>query len=295
MRKLEIAGIRRDIRFSPNHVTNDAYIFTATAEELRKMGCEVVEYTEREFVNEEIIHPVVFNMARDRHTIRKLQKLEDAGTLVINSGYGIENCTREKMTRLLLSNKVPYPESLIEKTTKDPTHDMQLLGFSEFWIKRGDFQAIQQSDVAFVKDIKEAKNILKEYASRGIKTAVINKHLQGDLVKFYGVQGTDFFFWFYPAQNNHSKFGLEKINGTPKGITFPLNELKKICSQAAQVLNVSIYGGDCVICEHDKSIKIIDFNDWPSFAPCRDEAAKSIAQIIYEAAKKHQAATLLAI
>ena len=58
------------------------------------------------------------------------------------------------MTRLLLSNKVPYPESLIEKTTKDPTHDMQLLGFSEFWIKRGDFQAIQQSDVAFVKDIK---------------------------------------------------------------------------------------------------------------------------------------------
>lgn len=295
MRDLRIAGVRRDSRFSPNHIDNDAYIFSSTADELRELGCEVIEYTEKEFVNNDIDQPVVFNMARDWHTVRKLQRLEDSGRLILNSGYGIENCTREKMTKLLLSNRVPHPESLIEKTTTDPTHDMQLLGKSEFWIKRGDFQAMQRSDVSFVRNIEEAKSVLREYASRGIKTAVINEHLQGDLVKFYGVLDTDFFHWFYPGDYNHSKFGLEKINGTPKGIHFDPQDLKKICSQAAQVLGVRIYGGDCVIDEHDKCIKIIDFNDWPSFAPCRDRAAESIAGMIYAAAKKQQAAALLAI
>ena len=46
--------------------------------------------------------------------------------------------------------------------------------------------------------------------------------------------------------------------------------------KAADMLNVPVYGGDCVVSE-DGSIRIIDFNDWPSFAPCRDEAAFYIA------------------
>ena len=41
-------------------------------------------------------------MVRDWKSIHKLQALEDRGYCVVNSGYGIENCTREKMTRLLL-------------------------------------------------------------------------------------------------------------------------------------------------------------------------------------------------
>ena len=42
------------------------------------------------------------------------------------------------------------------------------------------------------------------------------------------------------------------------------------------MLNVPVYGGDCVVSE-DGSIRIIDFNDWPSFAPCREEAGFYIA------------------
>ena len=33
-------------------------------------------------------------------------------------------------------------------------------------------------------------------------------------------------------------------------------------------------GGDCIVAP-DGQIRIIDFNDWPSFAPCRTEAAPS--------------------
>ncbi len=42
--------------------------------------------------------------------------------------------------------------------------------------------------------------MLQEFFLRGIKRAVINRHLDGDLIKFYGVAGTDFFYWFYPSR-----------------------------------------------------------------------------------------------
>jgi len=278
-KNITIAGVKRDTRFSPNHIDNDALIFALTANSLRNRGYEVTEYTESEFAASEIAEPVIFNMARDRYTIRKLQELENEGRLVFNSGYGIENCTREKMTRILLSHQVPHPESVITKTID--THHLQLFaGSEEMWVKRGDFQAVQSNDVIFVRNADEARLVLNEYASRGIETAVINKHLKGDLIKFYGVSGGDFFHWFYPTETNHSKFGLEKINGKPEGIAFCEYELKRTCSQAADALGVHIYGGDCVVCENDGSIKIIDFNDWPSFAPCRNDAAPHIAAAI---------------
>ena len=295
MKSIKIAGIKRDTRFSPNHIDNDAYIFSSTANLLREKGYEVAEYTEAEFVASDIRQPVIFNMVRDRLAIRKLQELENNGALVINSGYGIENCTREKMTRLLISNQVPHPESIIVKTTGFDADLRFVEAHKEVWIKRGDFQPMQSSDVSFSRDAEEAKAVLNEYASRGIETAVINKHLRGDLVKFYGVAGSDFFYWFYPTGCDYSKFGLEKINGKPRNIFFDEQELKHICNQAAEALNVHIYGGDCVICEQDKSIRIIDFNDWPSFAPCRDEAARHIAAAIHSAVLKHQTLLTAAI
>ena len=132
----------------------------------------------------------------------------------------------------------------------------------------GDFHAIHREDVTYVRNPEEAKSILKEYAIRGIPSAVINEHLVGDLVKFYGVAGTDFFYWFYPSNMHHSKFGLEVINGTAKGIPFDEAQLRLLCHKAAEVLSIHIYGGDCIVSE-DGVMRIIDFNDWPSFAPCR--------------------------
>ena len=99
----KVAGIRRENRFSPNHVGNDAAIFSLTAEYLHHMGCTVNEYIESDLLVRDIDANIVFNMARERQMVRKLQRMEDEGCKVINSGYGIENCTREKMTRLLLS------------------------------------------------------------------------------------------------------------------------------------------------------------------------------------------------
>ncbi|MDE5705166.1 hypothetical protein [Muribaculum sp.] len=286
MAEINIAGIMRAGAYSPNHIGNDAAIFNAVAEQLRKRGCIVNIYSEEQFNNGQVHEPVIINMCREMKSIQRLQKLEDEGVLVINSGYGIENCTRERMTRILVGSNIPYPESLIVNTDESVKGALKNAGFSQCWIKRGDFHAMHKEDVSYVRHPEEAQEVLQEYFLRGIKRAVINRHLVGDLIKFYGVQGTPFFFWFYPFDEGHSKYGHEAINGKSKGIEFDRQHMRDICQRASEVLDVKIYGGDCIV-SPDGDIRIIDFNDWPSFAPCRQEAAPYIAKCILTTIKDH--------
>lgn len=272
--------------YSPNHIGNDAAIFNATAEQLRKRGCEVNIYSEDQFIAGEVKEDIILNMCREQKSIAFLQKLEDEGRFIINSGYGIENCTRERMTRILLGSNIPYPESLIVNTNEVVKTALKKSNFSSCWIKRGDFHAMHKEDVSYCRHVEEAQEVLQEYFFRGIKRAVINKHLVGDLIKFYGVYGTPYFYWFYPFDVGHSKYGYEAINGKSQGIEFDLKKLKDICNAASEALDVKIYGGDCII-SPEGNISIIDFNDWPSFAPCRNEAAPHIAKCVISAVKNH--------
>lgn len=285
MAEIKIAGVMRAGAYSPNHIGNDAAIFNAAAEQLRKRGCEVNIYNEENFQETEIEEPIILNMCREQASIAKLQTLEDEGRLVINSGYGIENCTRERMTRILLGNKVPYPESLIVNTNESVIADLKDAGFSKCWIKRGDFHAMHKEDVSYCRHPEEAQEVLHEYFYRGIKRAVINRHLVGDLIKFYGVSGQPFFYWFYPFDEGHSKYGYEAVNGKSRGLHFDEEGLKMMCQRASDILDVKIYGGDCIV-DPDGTVRIIDFNDWPSFAPCRQEAAPWIAKCVLAAIKK---------
>ncbi|WP_287211898.1 hypothetical protein [Muribaculum sp.] len=284
MAEITIAGIMRAGAYSPNHIGNDAAIFNAVADNLRKRGCIVNIYSEEQFLNGNVEEQIIVNMCREIKSIHKLQKLEDEGRIIINSGYGIENCTRERMTRILVGSGIPYPESLIVNTNECVLEALRSSGFEQCWIKRGDFHAMHKEDVSYVRHAEEAQEVVQEYFLRGIKRAVINRHLVGDLVKFYGVQDTPFFFWFYPFDAGHSKYGHEAINGKSQGIEFSKDRLREICQHASEVLDVKIYGGDCIISPQG-DISIIDFNDWPSFAPCRKEAAPHIAKCILSAVK----------
>ena len=73
---------------------------------------------------------------------------------------------------------------------------------------------------------------------------------------------------------------LEAINGETRGYPFDVKKLKAYSDRASEVLDVPVYGGDCVVSSSGE-IRIIDFNDWPSFARCREEAGKKIAECIY--------------
>ncbi len=279
MAEFSIAGVMRAGAYSPNHIGNDAAIFNAVCDNLRKRGSEVRIYSEEQFNAGQVREHIIINMCREQESIRHLQERQDAGDIVINSGYGIENCGRERMTRMLLAADVPYPESLMVNTNESVLSRLEKAGFTRCWIKRGDHHAMHKEDVSYVRHIEEAQEILQEYFLRGIRRAVINRHLDGDLIKFYGVVGSPFFYWFYPFDEGHSKYGYEAINGKSQGIPFNLDELKDICNRAADALDVMIYGGDCIV-SPDGRMSIIDFNDWPSFAPCRAEAAPYIAKAI---------------
>lgn len=286
MSEIKIAGVMRAGAYSPNNIGNDAAIFNAVAEQLRKRGCEVHVYSEEQFVAADIEEDVIINMCREQASIQKLQQLEDAGKLVINSGYGIENCTRERMTRILLANGINYPDSVIVNTNEDVRPELEKAGFGACWIKRGDFHAMHKEDVSYCRHIEEAQDVLHEYFYRGIGRAVINRHLVGDLIKFYGVSGQPFFYWFYPFDEGHSKYGHEIVNGKSQGLPFDLEGLKQMCQRASEIMDVKIYGGDCIV-DVDGTVRIIDFNDWPSFAPCRAEAAPAIAKCVLKAIKSH--------
>ncbi|MFT4223690.1 ATP-grasp domain-containing protein [Dysgonomonas sp.] len=279
MSKPRIAGVKRNTKYSPNHIGNDGMIFNLTAENLRRMGYEVSEYTEAELILMGEQEKYLFNMAREKSTLNYLKQIENNGAIVINSGFGVENCSRAAMTRLLIENGIPHPASIIVDVTEDPTDKLKQMDADAFWIKRGDSHTIHREDVTYARNIAEAKSILQEFAFRDIPNAVINEHLVGDLVKFYGVADTGFFYWFYPFDLSLTKFGLEAVNGSAKEFPFNVEALKKACDKAGEILDVKVYGGDCVV-DSNGDFKIIDFNDWPSFAPCRDEAAPYIAECI---------------
>ena len=279
MQKPTITGITRSSVFSPNHIGNDAAIFNGVAGYIREKGYPVTVYTEQEFLSLSENPVYAFTMLRDPAAIKRMQQWELAGCRCVNSAFGIESTGRECMTKLLMANQIPYPESIIAQTSEQVIALLEARGFTSCWIKRSDFHAIHREDVAYARHPEEVQSLLTEYALRDIDRVVINKHLEGDLVKFYGVADTPFFYRFYPNENSHSKFGWEKINGNSRAIPFDVQKLQELCSQAAEVLNLLVFGGDCIV-STDGIIRIIDFNDWPSFAPCRTEAIPVIGERI---------------
>ena len=111
MRSLIFAGIQRYSLFSPYHVGNDAAIFSAVAQYLKENGHHANMYSEQEFLTNSLKgEKYIFTMMRSKASVRKLQKLEEKEDCYAdNSGHGIENCSRERKTTLLLENPNSLP------------------------------------------------------------------------------------------------------------------------------------------------------------------------------------------
>ena len=281
MKSLSVIGISRGARFSPNLMNSDAAIFNLVTQELEQKGWQITTYSEDILLENKVNADIIYTMARDMRTIERLLQLEEQGTLVVNAAKGLKNCIRRPLTELFIQHRIPYPDSLIWPTDQSFDKD-----FFPCWFKRGDSSAMVKEDVCFVDSKEQANMQLSQFRERGVDSVVVNKHLKGDLVKFYGVRHVGFFDWEYSMPDKHSKFGLEQINGVSVGYKFKEDELIKWSDEAAKVLGITIYGGDCVVAA-DGSFKIIDFNDWPSFSRCRERAGKAIADSIYYLAKEH--------
>lgn len=281
----KIAAITRAGIYSPNHIGNDTAIMNLVAEQLRKRGCDVSIYSEEQLIQGFVNEDIIINMCRERESILELQKKENEGCLVVNSGYGIENCIRERLSRILMGSNIPYPETITVNTDEGVKDILQKMKYGRCWVKRADCHTKHKEDISFVRHAEEAQEVLQEYFLRGIKKATISRHQTGDLVKFYGVVGSPFFYSFFPMRSEQGKYGLESVKES-KGKIFNTEQLRMLCDRVADLLDVKIYGGDCIITS-DGELKIIDFKDWPSFAPCRTEAAPHIAKAIMSMIKEY--------
>lgn len=278
---MAVLAIKRKEQYSPNHVGNDGAILEAVCRQLSDAGQEVEICDEASFITRQHIQQdFIINMGRSNACLLKLQEATDNGKQVINSAKGVRQCFRKNMTLELLAAGIPYPASYVVNTAADISETLAKMSSSTIWIKRGDFHAINREDVSFASSIEEAKSIVKEFALRDIHEAVLSEHLVGDLLKFYAVRGTDFFYWFYPYEHNHHKYAIyETINGGTLHYPFQVETLMKIAEDAAEQLGVYIYGGDAIVSPNG-DLHIIDLNDWPSFAPCRSAASDAIAAFL---------------
>lgn len=277
MAQIKIAAVMRAGAFSPNHIGNDASILSGVAEQLRRRGCEVNVYSEEQLNIGAVTEDVVINMCREQRSLATLEEMQRRGVIVVNSPAGIANCVRERQTRILIGSNIPFPDSVITKTDVVVREELRRRGIEKCWVKRGDNYAMHKEDVSYVRTPDEAQEALQEYFLRGISRAVITRHVKGDIVKFYGVLDSPFFYWFFPYDPDH--VAGESDNGDFE------TRLKEVCITAARELNVMVYGGDAVV-DASGNITLIDFNDWPSFAPCRAQASTAIAKAVIAMIKK---------
>lgn len=272
----KVTGILRASEFSPN--SNDRKIMECVAVLLEMHGNEVSLVDENTFATHPGDSSVYFSMARSNAALDVLEMLQEKRKCkVVNRPCGVRRCARPVITRLMQSEHIPVPRSEVFcHLTQIPEN---ALGFP-CWVKRGDACSQQKSDVVFVRNKEEWNKTFEDFFQRGIETVVVHEHLEGDIVKFYGVADTPFFYWYYPTlEQTTGKFGLESINGPAQKYPFDAEALRCVVNHLSESASTPVYGGDCIV-DSEGNFRIIDFNDWPSFSRCAEDAAVAIVEYI---------------
>ena len=279
---MRIIAIRRDERFSPNSVEKDRLILESVCQcvcsHLQQEGKEfALRWIDEADLQADDEADLYISMGRLPETLLLLDSFEKKGRKVINRPESIRNCQRSLLEQTMRQNHIPMPSPM----TDEPEANQPC------WIKRGDAAAQSKDDVIYCADLKALQLAKEKFARRGIDNYVVSRHVEGDVIKFYGVNSSTssedasdgFFRYYYPTDDGMTKFKDEALhNGTAHHYSFDNCRLQAEASRLARLLKIDVYGGDAII-DSEGNFYIIDFNDWPSFSRCRDEAAEAIAAI----------------
>jgi hypothetical protein len=269
----DLVAVYRRPSYSPQqHRSNDTAILAATAAELAARGWRVTNTNEEEVEKGRLpAGELYLNMCQGSLASEQLMPLEADGALVVNRPTSVLNCHRHRLVKRLASSNLAFPRTLIQASSAAPPTAAQLAELApegeKVWIKRGDVHAERREDVAAAKP-EDLGALLAAFAERGIPWVALQQHIPGPVVKFYAVTDGRFFRWY----GADAGFGKERP---------PLDEdrLKALAFDAAALLGLEVFGGDVALARPDRPV-LIDINDWPSFAPFRDEAARAIAEYI---------------
>lgn len=247
-----IVGIFREAEFSPGRVADDAAILERTGGALRSRGFDV-----RLGGPELALADDVAGVLAMCQSASALAVLDTVATRVpvMNGPAAIRRCFRTETVALLGAAGVPFPRTYIVPTTVPPPDDA-----TPCWVKRGDVHAMQADDVTFAGDAATLRTTLAAFAARGVARAALQAHVAGPVLKFYGVADGRFFRCYVDGDQAPA----------------PIAALWDAARAGAAALGLDVFGGDLVV-PADGVPVVIDVNDWPSFARCRDEAAAAIA------------------
>ena len=256
-------GVFRERRFSPKRVREDAAILGLTAERIRRKGFLVQLLQPREMI--EAAPPAfTFAMCEGPRYLRVLERWEALGFPVFNHPVATRNCHRWRMLPLVAGAGVRVPRFLLLETSQEVREPFDY--GKGVWIKRWDVQSTRKADVRIFYSRSSLKKAVGELRSRSVKMAVLQQHIPGDLIKFYGIRGTG---WYHC---------LRIPQGEAKGYPFSPEEIHRTGEKAAGKLGLDIYGADLMLTEEGHYL--IDINSWPSFAACREVAAEQIASFL---------------
>ena len=261
-------GIFRESAHSPGRETDDTEILRLTGKHLEARGFRVVIQSPEEIAGLPAERPRgVFMMCERLGILAHLRELAARGVPHVNTPLAVLNTYRDRMIALLAEAAVSFVPSRLAPTSGEID-----LGVLPLWVKRSDVHNTQEGDVTFAPTADAAHDALAGLAARGMANAVLQPHVEGDLVKFYGIGGNAradgtpaWFRWFYHKN--------QKVAGHPLD---PI-ALGRAVRRAAAALGLEVYGGDAIATPSGRLV-LIDINAWPSFALYRDEASAAIAE-----------------
>jgi hypothetical protein len=266
-------GIFREPTHSPGREYDDTEILRLTGKHLEAEGFEVVMKSPEELTAVPDARPrFVFLMCERVGVLGLLRDWETSGVPHVNRPLAVLNTYRSRMIAQFEEAGVNFmPSRLVSTGGPVPLPDGPTPAVGGLWVKRADVHNTQEGDVVFAPDRARVGQALAALAARGIRRAVLQPHVEGDLVKFYGVGagtgaggGPPWFRWFYHKGQ------------TVAGHPFDSARLGRLARRAAAALGLEVYGGDA-IATPDGDLLMLDLNAWPSFALYRDEAAAAIA------------------
>jgi glutathione synthase/RimK-type ligase-like ATP-grasp enzyme len=273
---IQVMGVYREAEYSPGKVEADAAILDAVIDQLRDSGAETISIDAARFVDGGFMTPhLVLAMCQGEAGLARLSAVEESGAVVINSALAIRNCYRDLLGAGLMRAGVPVPEGVVVRTTAPldlkPLRTMDLS--SPMYVKRGDLHALGPLDVVRVEGLEQLEATLMRFARRGVQLAFVQQEVVGEVVKFYGVSGGEYFATV-------AEGAAELSDGQRRA-------LNHAAATAAGALSLEIWGGDAIV-KGDR-FSIVDFNDWPSFSRVRVDAARAIARRSLMHLRRHPA------
>jgi hypothetical protein len=258
-------GIFREASHSPGRVDDDRGILRAVGKALEERGFAVTLCVPEE--SDKVLatpSPRIFAMCEGPEIISALRVAEANGAVIVNAPGAVRKTDRHQLIEEFDRAAVRSPRARVVTIAGAEAPELPV------WVKRSDHHATEADDVIFVDTPKAWRKAMDRFAARGFDKVVTQGHVEGDLVKFYGVRRQvghepSWFVWFYHRDQKLANH------------VFDENELEREAAAAAEAIGLEVFGGDAIVGPNGRPM-IIDLNAWPSFALYRKPAAIAIAE-----------------